>query len=90
MLASGAWRTAHLSPRVGLSLSRVRVRVHSQREEELAPETVLFFIHDKFGKWDLGVNETNSSEAQRTLRVLSQLHRSDDVKVFRDVYYSSE
>jgi len=51
------------------------------------PSTVLFFHLDKFGKWNLGVDATNSFAAQQTLRILNKLHKTKQAGVFNEFYY---
>jgi len=57
-------------------------------EDRPYPSTVLFFNRDKFGKWNLGVDDTNSFAAQQSFHVLNRLHKMKQIEIFNEFYYS--
>jgi len=51
------------------------------------PRLMRICVWDRFGRWNLGVDATNSYAAQQTLQVLTNLKKTSEAELFSHLYY---
>jgi hypothetical protein len=69
------------------TLTLTRADVALTKGSDDVPSTVLFFMLDRFGQWDIGVDASNSSAAQDALVVLEHTNKAAQKSIFKQYYY---